>query len=192
MGDPTQPSLQSNNVGTVFFQPLFDPDSYSTDPVAGNRKQSFTFWRTDYLDRSFANTNIGGGENLTGAQGVLGDEAETAGLKPDGTVTWVQVGMRDSVPGSTQWENYNNFFTAVRLSPLTRQNKRIRAAYNFACLVYGPEFTVNPEATGEDNDDIYPMRWGPLNDRNYGYGTVVNSNGTNVGKGVYPGFRCGV
>ena len=192
LGDQAQPSLEANNVGAFFFQPLFDPDSYSTDPVAGNRKQSFTFWRTDYLDRSFANTNIGGADE-TGAQGVLGDAADTAGLKPDGTVTWVQVGMKDLSPAQTRWTTYNDFTTLVRLdNPLTSQSKRLRAAYNFACLVYGPEFTVFPEAAGEDSNDTLPIKWGPLNNRNYGYGGVVNSNGTTVGKGVYPGFRCGV
>ena len=191
LGDQAQPSLEANNVGAFFFQPLFDPDSYSTDPVAGNRKQSFTFWRTDYLDRSFANTNIGGADE-TGAQGVLGDAADTAGLKPDGTVTWVQVGMKDPSSLLTQWRSYNDFTTVVRLSPLTSQVKRIRAAYNFACLVYGPEFTVDPDGTGEDDNDILPMRWGPLNLRNYAWGNVANSNGTTVGKGVYPGFRCGL
>ena len=173
VGNSTQPSLVAYPTGGQAFQPVFNPAAYaySSDPILDNRRAAFTFWRTDYMDRSWKNSGLGT-STISGGSPVLG--AMAGSNMATGSV---EVGKGNAYPsGLYSQYRYNNTVNLDSDSS-TFSTHQIASGFNVACVIVSPFDNVDP---------LIPISLGPLNNWN-GYGGAPLAGDL----GIYPGFKGG-
>lgn len=182
VGNGTQTCLVAYSGGGLAFQPVFNPAAYSftTDPVLDNRRDAFTFWRTDYMDRSWKNSalgtapfNISLGPVTIDWNGTLGSPAGA-----EGATGTVEVGIANAFPlGYYSAYNTTNIMFLPGDSVLDNdtQYAQLSGGFNVACVV-----------TNFDNDSpSSPLINGPLNTWNGYSGPLSNL------QNIAPGNRGG-
>jgi hypothetical protein len=173
VGSSLQTSLVPYSTGGAAFQPVFSPSvyNYSTDPILDNRRTAFTFWRTDYMDRSWKNSGLGT-STINGGAPVLG--AMPGSSEATGSV---EVGKGDAYPsGLYSQYRYNNTVNLDSDSS-TFSTHQIASGFNVACVIVSPFDNVDP---------LIPISLGPLNNWN-GYGGTPLAGDL----GIYPGNKGG-
>jgi hypothetical protein len=173
VGNSAQPSLVAYPTGGQAFQPVFNPAAYAyfSDPILNNRKAAFTFWRTDYMDRSWKNSGLGT-STINAGSPVLG-----AMVGSNSVTGSVEVGKGNAYPsGLYSAYRYNNTVNLDSDSS-TFSSHQIASGFNVACVLGAALDNENP---------LIPITSGPLNNWN-GYGGTPLSGDL----GVYPGFKGG-
>lgn len=172
VGNGSQSTLVVFSGGGYVFEPVFNPAGYSwtTDPVSDNHRQAFTFWRTDYLDRSWKNSGLGS-SNVNGV-------APTLGALP-GVVTAtgvVEVGIDDAYPSGLYSSFPGNNAFSIMSDATEFTNLHLTAAFNVAAVV----------DSFDNTSPLIPITQAPLNSYN-GYGQAPAANKLNIS----PGFKGG-
>ncbi len=154
------------NTSIPSFQPVFNPTSYTwnDDPLENNHRQVFTFWRTDFLDRSWKNSGLGT-SNIGGSSPTLG--AYSGSISATGNVV---IAKKNPTAAGAGYVGSNSVNLSSDATAGT--NLQLYGGANVACVYLAPFDNTSP---------IIPIASGPLN--NY------NGYSQNPGTGVYPGFK---
>jgi hypothetical protein len=172
VGNGSQTSLVVLPGGGYVFEPVFNPGTttWTTDPLANNHRSAFTFWRTDYLDRSWKNSGLGT-SNVNGtapALGAIGGVVGATGYVEVGTDDPFPSGLYSSFPGNNTFSLMSDANESTSL--------HLTGGFNVAGLV----------DSFDNTSPMIPITQAPLNSYN-GYGMAPSAQQS----GIYPGNKGG-